>query len=626
MSSKHIKQPTAENQRVQHLLHYFSIISSKHTRYLMFAALIAIVSIYVALAITPSHYAIGLYRLGSQIDPLLFSARSIRSDDWAVLTPLFQTAVNGHFATTNQFSPYSESLKSFFAIPILDWSLVFKPQLWAFWLIPAPHAYSFYFATLWVAFIVGYTILLTQLGARNSIAVLGSFCLFFSGLVQVWWTSHAPAFAFAPWPLIAFLLPIKPLIKLPLLFWTCAVWIFAFVYPPFIIPGAFALGILLIAFRRDALSAVNLVTATIAVGALVISFALYFGELIWVMQQTIYPGQRNMSGGGVEQARLVSHLFPFFATRQFDPLIANSNECEVAVVSTLLPATIIFFINYRSLLTVIKQQLTSVIVIASGLALMLAWMTLPVPASVGKLFLWNLVPPTRMSWGFGLLLTASIIIFASRCSFVLSPGRLAAFAICTIAAWLLSKAGLTYVLANPSLSVRQNITRSWFDWLVIIPFLFVAVVRWRYSASNSDNAPALFAAALTAGAITFGTYNPLQQAFLIFDPPLSTPVISAARDQQKVNPNGWAAVPGWYGALFSGIGISAINHTLTAPAMNFFRKIYPEMDEVKFNLLFNRYAHTALADISEPETRGDVVFLPIKDFLNCAGSCRGTNQ
>ncbi|MDT9096681.1 hypothetical protein RSW32_25495, partial [Escherichia coli] len=86
-------------------------------------------------------------------------------------------------------------------------------------------------------------ILFTQLGVNIWIAALGAACLFSSGLVQVWWTSNAPTFAFAPWPLIVFLLPIRPRLKLPLLFWACAVWVFALVYPAFVIPAAFALAV-----------------------------------------------------------------------------------------------------------------------------------------------------------------------------------------------------------------------------------------------------------------------------------------------------------------------------------------------------------------------------------------------
>src|ERR1035437_2953901 len=117
--------------------------------YWLFVAFLYIFVLYVLLALTPSHYAMRLKYLGADMHPLLGSARPIRSDEWIVMTPLFQTAVRGGFSTTNMISPYHETPKGFFALPIWDWSLLFKPQLWGFWLLPPAYAYSLYFAMLW---------------------------------------------------------------------------------------------------------------------------------------------------------------------------------------------------------------------------------------------------------------------------------------------------------------------------------------------------------------------------------------------------------------------------------------------------------------------------------------------
>ncbi|WP_456061949.1 DUF7657 domain-containing protein [Aquamicrobium zhengzhouense] len=106
--------------------------------------------------------------------PLLFEARNVRSDEWIAFTPLVQTAVRGGFDTVNQVSPYHETLKGFWALPILDWSLIVKPQLWGFWLLPPAYAYSFYFACLWASFLLGYSVLFNQLGAPLRIAVVSA--------------------------------------------------------------------------------------------------------------------------------------------------------------------------------------------------------------------------------------------------------------------------------------------------------------------------------------------------------------------------------------------------------------------------------------------------------------------
>lgn len=581
--------------------------------YWLFVAFLYIFVLYVLLALTPSHYAMGLKYLGADMHPLLGSARPIRSDEWIVMTPLFQTAVRGGFSTTNMISPYHETLKGFFALPIWDWSLLFKPQLWGFWLLPPAYAYSLYFAMLWASFLAGYTILLRQLGAPLWIAALGSLALFFSHYVQVWWTSNAPTFAFAPWPLIVFLLPIRPLWKLPLLFWTSALWVFSYVYPPFLITAPFAMAILLLAFRRDALSWAHTLVGGVALAALGAAFYLYFGDLIEIMQATVYPGQRISVGGGVPWPKLLAHLLPFFNTLRFAPLLPGSNDCEIAVVSTLLPLAGISFVRYRSIIPYVRTNFLALGIVIVGLAMMLAWMWLPIPPRAGQFLLWTKVPPHRMLWAFGLLFTLAVILIASKLQFELTRERFLLFSLSLIAAWLVSKIGLT---DGGDITVRQALGRTWwFDLFPILPFGVAAVVCLRSRFGDQGTVRAIFAAAAVSGAATFGSFNPLQPAFPIFNLP-RTPFLAAKREEAKRNPNGWLVIPGGYGALFSGAGIPAINHTLTTPQLEFFRKVFPNMPADQFNQVFNRYAHIHPQPgdkLYSPQA--DVIVVPIEPFL-----------
>jgi hypothetical protein len=581
----------------------------------LFTALIAIIGIfYVSLAITPSHYAIGLQVLGFEHKPLLFAAQGIRSDEWAVLTPLFQTAVRGGHAAYNQVSPYHEALKGFWALPILDWSLIFKPQLWGFWLLPPAYAYSLYFATLWIAFLVGYTILLVQLGATPRIAALGATCLLLSGFVQVWWTSNAPTFAFAPWPAIIFLLTLRPSLKFPLLFWTCAVWIFSFVYPPFIIAEAFALGVLIAAFRRDALTLPNILVAAGAITMLGICFIWYFGGLIQIMQATIYPGSRISSGGGVELSKLISHFLPFFATMNFTPLY-DTNACEVQVVSSVLPLALICMVNFHSLISMLRRERMAWCIVGIGLAMMLAWVFIPVPSWVGSALLWTHVPPYRMIWGLGLLFTLSVTLICSKCPFEFSPKRVAAFVLIMLGGWLTSKLGHGLIWQNASVSTAQVLLGSTYEWVAIIAFLVSASLAKKYKVTQFALNRMFMLSAVYTGLLTFGTFNPFQQAYPIFDIP-KTPFLEAAREKADTSPNGWAVVPGLGGALLSGAGIPAINHTLRAPELVFFRNFFPDLPESEFNQIFNRYAHIVPVEgLAGPVLKqNDVIRVPASAF------------
>jgi hypothetical protein len=131
---------------------------------------------------------------------------------------------------------------------------------------------------------------------------------------------------------------------------------------------------------------------------------------------------------------------------------------------------------------------------------------------------------------------------------------------------------------------------------------------------------------MVTGAGTFGTFNPLQPAQPIFDIP-ETAFLTKVRNAAEQNPNGWAVVPGMYGALLNGAGISAINHTLTTPQVQFFRKVFPSIPESKIDATFNRYAHIIPSNsVVEPRSPSpDVVLVPVEPFLDPIPGSTGTN-
>lgn len=80
-----------------------------------------------------------------------------------MFTPYIQIAVNNDFGQFNAHSPYHESLRTFQALPLLDWGLLFKPYHWAFFVLPAANAYSFFFMFMAMAFLSGWALFLRQL-------------------------------------------------------------------------------------------------------------------------------------------------------------------------------------------------------------------------------------------------------------------------------------------------------------------------------------------------------------------------------------------------------------------------------------------------------------------------------
>jgi len=91
----------------------------------------------VSFALSPSSYGMALDAFGIDYNTVFGLPRPIRSDEWAVWTPYTQMAVNNDFERYYQSGLYQIDLRNFNQIPLLDWSLVFKPLIWGYFILPA---------------------------------------------------------------------------------------------------------------------------------------------------------------------------------------------------------------------------------------------------------------------------------------------------------------------------------------------------------------------------------------------------------------------------------------------------------------------------------------------------------
>ncbi len=578
--------------------------------------LVALAVGYVAFALTPSHYAFVLKNLFEvDANPLLGQARGIRSDELAVLTPLFQTAVLGDFATTNQISPYGETLKGFWALPIEDWSLVFKPQLWGFWILPPAYAYSLYFASMWVGFLVGYTLFMRQLGAELLFAAAVSVCLFSSHFVQVWWSSNAPAFALAPWPAVVFMANIRFLPKIVLGTYAACVWAFSLVYPPFMISGAFAFLVLILAFRPQTLSLKNLAAGVLILVMLGAVFVAYYGELIGIMRETAYPGQRVVSTGNLPVLQFLAHIFPFLNIANFATLI-GLNDCEVAVVATLIPLSALVFVRKEAWRQALAIHRRAICIWLAALIVAGAWMLCPVPASWGKPLLWHYVPDNRMLWGFGVLFTLGLARLVASLEVTVTQRRIDVFIVLLTLVWLVSKISYSYLVPTVGLPPADLLIVSWRELVPVGVFCAFAIAIKLWPPIRAYPGQSVMAACALSGVLTFNMFNPLQSAHAIFTNHQSER-LTEIRATLNANPNGWLAMDGYFGAIFSGVGIPAINHVLVQPQLDIFARYFPDMDPDDFNTVFNRYAYIGLVEgLEQPElNQSDSINLPLEFFL-----------
>lgn len=185
--------------------------------------------VYVSSAWSPSSYnlAFNFFEVENSA-PVFGKPREVRSDEWLVITPLTQATVNNGFARYNHTSPYYEDLRSVYSMPIADWGLLFKPDMWLYRIVNPAYAFSFHHYASFALFIIGYALLFSIIGISQVHACLLSLLLFFTGYVQYWWTALGPTFAIFPWLIVVLDWKVPWYLKLTTFYWIATSWILAF--------------------------------------------------------------------------------------------------------------------------------------------------------------------------------------------------------------------------------------------------------------------------------------------------------------------------------------------------------------------------------------------------------------
>jgi hypothetical protein len=547
----------------------------------------AIGLVYAALGLTPSSYGIVLERLGArEAGPVLGSPRDIRSDEWAILTPQFQAAVRNGFQRINQTSFYHEDLRNYQPLPLADWSLVFKPQFWAFFILPPANAFSLYFALLMSSFLAGLYLLFREMGVPGEVAIPVTLMVYFSGFCQFWWTTFLPLFATFPWILLLTLRPMAAWKKLAIGLWAFPAFVLAHAYPPLLITLAWGSLFIVLAIRPEIFRSPREMAALAGAGLAAAGVTMfYLRDVIPVMSNTVYPGHRLAPAGTTPVAAVLSQFYPLlnFHLGSFLSL-SGENICEGGAVGSFFPLLTICTLRYREL----RHHARALWILLAGFIAITLWEVAPVPAWVGHALKWDTSTSTRWLFTSGFLLTAAALWIWRNQLISLDRRRIVLFvvvgpiaSIVIKLAWM--RAGGTPLASAASASVRE------------IALVAVAVVALSYV-----RRPALVLAVLAlVNVVAFGRFNPLQRAEPIFNVP-ETETVEQLRAAAEVSPQHTVIDSRYMGSILNGLGFRSINQYLLAPKPDFFRQAFPKMDAARFNLLFNRSGYIQIVDAPQP--------------------------
>lgn len=566
--------------------------------------------IYVSNAWSPSSYGFFLKQADPENTGLVWGKpRPIRSDEWAVVTPLTQAAVHNNFERYNKTSFYNEDLRINYGVPIFDWGLIFKPTMWGYLFLPPAVAYSLHWYLIFIAFVVGYFKLFKEINLNRSFSIILSFSLFFTGVCQFWWDEKGPVYALFPW-VIYFLISQKSLyLKLLLFYWVGTSWLLTNFYPPIVISLAFVGALIFLTKLNEWKSVKKCFMLCIASLMVILTAFFYLKDYLINTSQTVYPGHRSFGGGSVYWFEWVSQFLPFSTFNSHFDVLYGGNISEVGAAGYLFILMLLTHVDFRSVkkIRLEKDQKINLMIFFFGLLAMNIWMLFPVPDWAGKLFLWNNVHPNRMKFAEGLLLGITCLYLFQRLEYILNIKRFVIYCGVIFFGWYFMK-------LHPVVTVKQGtegINHNYID-LYAIAAIILSYVAVKILSCKAQYA--FTATSLLVSFIVFFGFNPIQSARAIFDP---HPVITKQLDEY-VNPKtGFLAINGYPGALLNGLGYKSVTHVTAVPALKLWRDKFQGLSDKEFNEIFNRYSHIHLEDIAKPFAAApDVVAIPLSLFNN----------
>lgn len=365
--------------------------------------------------------------------PLFGTPKRVRCDEWSFHTPvilnqLFRRdtlAVNDTLLGPGKTAVMGN-------VPCRHFTQFFRPQFWAFFILPAETAFSAYWQAKALLLLTGIFTLILLLTRSSFVAALCALWFYFSAFTQ-WgysWASLLPEMVgLFCWTiaLVCYLAVGRNRVLLILSAVFCAVSAIDFAlcaYPPHQLP-LIVFGLAILAgwiwsrgdaiWRRDdsGIRVLCLLASGLITAAVMIWFYFDARETLMAAAGTVYPGQRSSAGGGVTLARFLSHFFDFWKSEEnFPP--AHGNICESSGYFWLAPLTLLLSRPPRQS----RQSSRLLLCCWTAFIFLSCWALLPIPAEVGRWILFDRVPPYRCYHALGLINITIVGLFLAERSVV----------------------------------------------------------------------------------------------------------------------------------------------------------------------------------------------------------------
>ncbi len=321
---------------------------------------IAIVLFLLCVVLEISGSSIGCWNnfVGSNVTDegvVLGKSRGIRSDEWAVLTPMtLSQFFDGFHYFSDVLRGDQTDVFMVYGLPILNIMQIFRPFQLGFLLLGMAKGLSFFWCGRFIAlFMVTFEFSMLFTKKNKLLSLIGAFMITLAPIVQWWFAVNGIVEIFVFGELAILLLhkymntdSLKKRCLYLLGLVICAGGYIMVLYPAWQIPMAYvflALAIWVMVENRKncKINYKDIISIIVAILVFAGCMGYIFSqsmETIKTVMNTVYPGSRAVTGGEMLK-KYVSYLMnPFLAFKESG---IEANTCEAAVMFTLFPIGIL---------------------------------------------------------------------------------------------------------------------------------------------------------------------------------------------------------------------------------------------------------------------------------------------
>lgn len=556
---------------------------------------IAIILFILCILLEISGSSIGMWETYMQTDQtndgLIFGKpREIRSDEWAVLTPMmFSQQFDGFHYFSHILRADTTDVAMVYALPVLNFVQIFRPFQIGFLFLGIAKGLSFF----WYGRLIALFLVMIEFGMvitkkNKMLSVITAFLITLAPIVQWWFAVNGIAELFIFGGLAIVLLhkymtteSFKKRLLYLFLMYICAGGYVLIIYPSWQVPMVYvflAIAIWVIVQNRkqckmrykDFIS----IGFTIVAFGLSMSYILYHSlDTIQAVMNSVYPGSRLELGGGAIRE------YSQYAMNIFLPYKDITNPTETSVMFSLFPMGIIL-----TGIVLFKEKKKDMLLILLSIAYICLsiWCIWGFPEILAKLTLLSNSQAKRAFLAVGVL---EIFMLVRALSLMEKPlKRIPSFIIAAIITigmvWLCEVQNREYV------TLKMGIVMG-----IMCIYLFYMLLRYRAKYANyCFSAGMIFVMVLTGL-----TVNPVQKGVdFIYESNLTKEIQSIqAQEQGKWIVEGYGFPSANY-LLMAGVPI--VNATNTYPHMERWQQIDTQK---QYEDIYNRYAHIVINIIQD---------------------------